>query len=67
MAEYLDMTGGMLKPAVQTRSLYRIVIIMVLLHYNSRPICYRSKTGNSISKLAENRNVRIGIKELIRD
>jgi hypothetical protein len=61
------MTGGMLQPAVQTRSLYRIVITMVLLQYNSRPICYRPKIGNPISKLAENRNVIIGIKELIRD
>jgi len=40
---------------------------MVLLQYNSRPICYSPKTRNPISKLAENSNVRIGIKELIRD
>jgi len=38
MAEYLDMNGGLLQPAVQAQSLYRILIIMVLLHYNNRPI-----------------------------
>jgi len=61
------MTGGMLQSAVEKHSLYRIVIIMVLLQYNSRPICYRTKTGKPISKLAENINVGIGVKELIRD
>jgi hypothetical protein len=67
MAEYLDMNGGILQPAVQTQSLYRILIIMVLLHYSNLPVCYRPKIGNPISKLAVNRNVRIGIKEVIRD
>jgi hypothetical protein len=60
------MPVGMIQPAVQEHFSYRVVIIMVLLHCNSRPICYRPKIENPVSRLAENINVRIGIKELIR-
>jgi hypothetical protein len=61
------MNGGISQPVVQTQPLYRILTVVVLLHYNSRAIYYRPKIGNSISKLAENTHVRTGIKEVIRD